>query len=1386
VPVNPRNSLWTDVTLSEHAHERAALNFIRDKFPDQEPFRAWANFTFQADDGSLNEVDLLVVAKTGIYLVEIKSHPGRMEGDAGQWRWFPPDNRPTRLLDHPVFGADRKAKRLKSLLQRQNVFRGPKGVDARFFIHPVVFLSDPTLRVALSEEGRAGVFGPDPSAEGQVNDLPGILDLFKKSTPGQPPRVGRPLSEAIAKAMDSAGIKESVALRAVGPYRLGELLDEGEGWQDYAAENPQVKGESRRVRIYFTDSAVSHAERDAQQKAARREYLVLREFVHPGADRAIELLDSERGPALVFEWDANAVRLDQWLRENDDRLDLSDRITLVQNLAEIVQQAHRLGIFHRALSPRTVRVRESDRGPQLRIADWQTALRARTTSMASLSSTMLGTSHVAGHVAKPEQLYLAPELAVLDECEPLPSDIYSLGSLAVLILAGRPPAPDADGISRLLRENDALTLSGIMDSPGVELERLVATATHREAHRRYVSVQDFLDQLLHAFDSLTQPDRVDPLEAQAKANLEAGWTVVRRVGSGSTSIVLVATTPDGKGTEALKVARSEDYAPRLRAEHETLAKLRDRTVVQTHGLTSISGRTVLRLEVAEGTLGDEIRRNGRLSLDLLERYGSDLLQAVHYLDQEGIWHRDVKPDNLGIAPRGKDDERRLVLLDFSLAGTRPDELAVGTRGYIDPFLSLRPSKRWDEQAERYAAAVTLYEMATGTRPTWGDGSSDPALLKDELPTIDAGLMDPSVREGLVAFFSTALHRDPARRFDTASEMRRAWGRIFEGQAVESDDADLAVEIADLDLSAVTKKTLLSELPLKPQVRDALERLDLTSVVDLVNVPGGDLVRISGIGAATRADVNHLARRLRDHLSGATGNRGSVDYFAHRLVPTEQAGQEHRQVAEAILGLVDAEAAPPWPSLRDAIELTGLSEAAATSGLTMARKRWSKDPAITQLRNEVREFLAVRGGIAGAQEIADHFLAKGSVTRGAERTRLGRALVRAAVETEGTLQSPSFRGRRLGAQYLVVLDGPVDVGGETTEWDAERLVEAAARLGEVASRLARKDPLPERDEVLEALRRVKLPEGLPVFSDARLVRLSAAAAEHVAVSSQLGLYPQGMPADRALTESRSHLLNRRGLTEEVIRSRVASRFPEAQELPPRPELDHLLEGLGLQWNSAARIFTLPSRGGVIQTMTSLVARSLTTLPDEAEMETRALNERLAVLRDEGGFLAVVVDFARLDRAVPAMMRVLGARRIDLDTLLVERLRARIEGSKGGDWSKVLAADAPGNDRGRTKLMQVVRSVLPEVEAEVLATEGTVLLTGLGLLARYEQIGLVERLRDAVTVSSGAHPLQAVVALIPSPTGGPPTIDGHTIPVITANQWARLGGAWLSEQTQGEAA
>lgn len=262
---------WTQVTPSEFAHEQEALAFLKRGLPNHDPFRAWANFEFIAN-GAIAEVDVLVVAPKGVYLVEIKSHPGVLEGDAGTWRiTMPGRTRPT-LMDNPLLLANRKAKRLKSLLERQKAFRGERVP----FIRPLVFLSSHELDCRLPIDARDGVVGLGPDADDarrQRGGLAGVIPALVELTSHERDRLGRdridrPMAKRIAQALDQAGIRESQSSRTVGGWNLGELLDEGAVYQDFDATHPQSESLHRRVRIYTVPDA-DPAERTRRTRAAR-------------------------------------------------------------------------------------------------------------------------------------------------------------------------------------------------------------------------------------------------------------------------------------------------------------------------------------------------------------------------------------------------------------------------------------------------------------------------------------------------------------------------------------------------------------------------------------------------------------------------------------------------------------------------------------------------------------------------------------------------------------------------------------------------------------------------------------------------------------------------------------------------------------------------------------------------------------------------------------------------------------------------------------------------------------------------------------------------------------------------------------------------------------
>ena len=74
-------------------------------------------------------------------------------------------------------------------------------------------------------------------------------------------------------------------------------------------------------------------------------------------------------------------------------------------------------------------------------------------------------------------------------------------------------------------------------------------------------------------------------------------------------------------------------------------------------------------------LTEEFNNGRRLSIDVLQRWGTDLLTAVAALEQAGITHRDIKPSNLAVFQPNQRVDSHLVMFDFSMAEWTPGTLA---------------------------------------------------------------------------------------------------------------------------------------------------------------------------------------------------------------------------------------------------------------------------------------------------------------------------------------------------------------------------------------------------------------------------------------------------------------------------------------------------------------------------------------------------------------------------------------------------------------------------------------------------------------------------------------------------------------------------------------
>jgi predicted Ser/Thr protein kinase len=894
---------------------------------------------------------------------------------------------------------------------------------------------------------------------------------------------------------------------------------------------------------------------------------------------------------------------------------------------------------------------------------------------------------------------------------------------------------------------------------------------------------------------------VDPAAARPGDSLDGGFVIERFLGQGATGVALLAR--QGDDAVVLKVARTPDDDARLRAEGEAIRKVRSQFVVGLRAVREICGRSVLVLDKAgDETLAERLRKEGRLGLELLERFGEDLLQAVFALEQDGVAHRDIKPEN--IAVRSGKQRLQLVLFDFSLSRVPAEQIQVGTHPYLDPFLSKRRPPRWDLSAERYAAGVTLYEMATGVLPRWGDGRSDPALTNTEL-AIEAERFDPAVRDGLAAFFRKALDRDLNRRFDNAEEMLRAWREVFAQAERRTVTTPAGAEVAlHLEVDQADPATLVAMLGLSTRATNALDRAGVTNVRQLLGLTLGEVRFMRGVGQKTRDEIvavlDQLRRRLPDLVDAQKpANRPTtledlvaldLDTLRRRLIDPPVKGRTAPAaltIRKTYLGLDgDLGGRLEWPTQADVAVRLRKKRQQVSQALGADRERWSRDRHVTALRDDLLRLIRSVGGVMAVPELAEALLAlrPADQVEPRERPALASALIRVAHETEQAKAEPKLHLRRNGCSLLLAV--------------SPELAEYAEQLGRVADELAAEDPLPSTLRVFQRLYEVHAPDYPPDCqppNNDRILRLAAAASARAAVSSRQELYPRRLRARRALQLGLGTLAGleagaaeRQGERWEprTIRERIAARYPEAEPLPDDPAaLQQLLHDVGLDvaWDEETGTYSLPALHGESSASTRPGRKSTFDGPrrpareiDPNVAEARQFEERLRYALRDGSFLVLMVRpremlgcERQLTRRFPELVRV------SFDRLLLEQLRARAAEDEV-DWQVVCEADgAPPGSEDSIHLRGMVAEIIPAVEAELGASHRPVLLVHPGLLARYDRMDVLTRLRDQVGRKGKCPGLWVLVAA--DEQSELPLIDGREVPLIGSGQRVRVPLAWI---------
>jgi serine/threonine protein kinase len=215
------------------------------------------------------------------------------------------------------------------------------------------------------------------------------------------------------------------------------------------------------------------------------------------------------------------------------------------------------------------------------------------------------------------------------------------------------------------------------------------------------------------------------------------------------------------------------FVERFRREALAAARLSHPDLVAVYDTGSDDGVHYIVMEHVPGeTLGDVLRREGRLPAERATVIARSVARALAVAHAAGIVHRDVKPANVMLAPGG-----RTKVMDLGIARTLEGESLTRTTSILGSPNYLSPEQARgetvDARSDIYSLGCVLYEMLSGRPPF--DAESPVAVAYKHVhedPPLPSAI-EPSVPAALDAVTLRAMAKDPDERFRSAEELADA-------------------------------------------------------------------------------------------------------------------------------------------------------------------------------------------------------------------------------------------------------------------------------------------------------------------------------------------------------------------------------------------------------------------------------------------------------------------------------------------------------------------------------------------------------------------------------------------------------------------------------------
>lgn len=260
--------------------------------------------------------------------------------------------------------------------------------------------------------------------------------------------------------------------------------------------------------------------------------------------------------------------------------------------------------------------------------------------------------------------------------------------------------------------------------------------------------------------------------------LSGRYKVECLIGTGGMAEVYRALCIQTGRTVALKVLKEQfkddaEFLRRFEREAQAVLSLSHENIVRSYDGGEDQGYHYIVLEYVEGcTLKEMIRNQGAMNPRQVVAIAGQLLDALGHAHHFGIIHRDIKPQNVIMTPKGK-----AKLADFGIARDADSSTVtfagtnvLGSVHYISPEQA--KGEVVTVESDLYSLGITIYEMLTGSVPFGGDNSVSIALKHLQEPMIPPAQICRHISSAFNDVVLKATAKDPAMRYHSAAEMKR--------------------------------------------------------------------------------------------------------------------------------------------------------------------------------------------------------------------------------------------------------------------------------------------------------------------------------------------------------------------------------------------------------------------------------------------------------------------------------------------------------------------------------------------------------------------------------------------------------------------------------------